>query len=93
MFKKALLCVITLSIFIPSAEAYTPGDANSDSNITLADVIYLVNFIFRFGYRPHPVCSGETVRDGMFTSSDIIFLVDYLFKAGPAPAASGTCCP
>ena len=62
------------------------GDVNQDANITSADIIYLVNFVFKGG--PPPQLSeseGDTNCDGSVTSADIIFLVNFVFKGGPPP--------
>ena len=61
------------------------GDTNADGVITSADVILLVNHIFRGGTLP---CNdtGDANCDGLVTSADAIYLVNYVFKGGPAPA-------
>lgn len=66
--------------------AYRPGDVNADGRITLSDVIYLVNYIFRHGAPPQPLASGDTRCEGRNpTLSDVIYLVNYLFKGWAAP--------
>jgi hypothetical protein len=58
------------------------GDVNGSGNITLADVIYLVNYIFRDGPDPIPEYSvGDSNCDGQITLVDIIALVNHLFKS------------
>jgi hypothetical protein len=63
-----------------------PGDANEDGTTTSADLIYLVNYIFKSGFVPSPC---EAVADanctGSVDSADLIFLVNFFFKSGPAP--------
>jgi len=61
------------------------GDANGDGKITVSDVVYLVNYLFKGGPAPKPFESGEANCDGKVTVSDVVYLVNYLFKGGPVP--------
>lgn len=61
------------------------GDANCSGAITLADAIYLVNYIFKSGLAPCCKVLGDANCSGTITLADIITLVNYLFKSGPAP--------
>jgi uncharacterized Ntn-hydrolase superfamily protein len=64
------------------------GDVNVDGVVTSADVIYLVNHVFKSGAPPQPVPeAGDVNQSGALTSADIIFLVNYIFKSGPAPCS------
>lgn len=63
------------------------GDANSDGGVNIADIVYLVNYLFKTGPLPLPILdSGDANCDGGVNVADIIYLVAYLFKAGPKPA-------
>lgn len=63
------------------------GDANADKQVTVSDVIYLVNYLFKGGPSPVPILeAGDPNCDGKVTVSDVIYLVNYLFKSGPPPA-------
>jgi len=63
------------------------GDANGDGRITAADIVYLVNFVFKSGPAPSPQSAeGDANCDGSISAADIIYLVNYVFKGGPAPA-------
>ncbi|HEX9917140.1 MAG TPA: FG-GAP-like repeat-containing protein, partial [candidate division Zixibacteria bacterium] len=69
---------------------YSCGDCNGDCKITVSDVVYLINYLFKGGYVPVPEkCLGDANGDGKVTVSDVVYLINYLFKGGPAPAA---CC-
>lgn len=69
------------------------GDSNSDGNIALPDIIFLVNYVFKGGPVPSPLCRGdENGSGGNANLADIIYLVNYVFKGGPAPQKSGVCC-
>jgi hypothetical protein len=61
------------------------GDVNEDGAITIADVIHLLNFLFKDGPAPHQPILGDTDCSGYITLSDAIFLLNYLFKGGPPP--------
>jgi uncharacterized delta-60 repeat protein len=61
------------------------GDANKDSKVSLADIVYLINYLFKFGPAPEPIQSGDANCDGKVSLSDIVYLINYLFKFGPAP--------
>lgn len=62
------------------------GDVNLTTTITSADIIYLVNFVFKGGDAPLPCdAAGDVNCTGTVTSADIIYLVVHVFKGGPAP--------
>jgi hypothetical protein len=66
--------------------SYLVGDPNADSTVTSADVIYLVNFVFKGG--PQPLINyraGDVDCNGPINSADLIRLVNYVFKGGAAP--------
>jgi len=67
-------------------DQFTRGDANGDKKVTVSDVIYLVNYLFKGGSRPVPCESGDVNCDGKVTVSDVVYLINYLFKGGPPPA-------
>lgn len=70
--------------------AYCPtGDSNEDSVITAADIIYLVNYVFKGGPEPVPcVALGDVNCSGTVTSADIVGLVAYIFRGGVRPCYS-----
>jgi len=65
--------------------------ADIDGNGTgpdIADLVYLVNYMFGGG--PPPPCMDEADVDGNGSGPDIadlVYLVAYMFQGGPAPAA------
>ena len=70
------------------------GDINESGNITSADVIYAVNYVFKAGPTPLPCeAAGDVNCDGVVTSGDIIYLVNYVFKGGAAPCDVCTMIP
>jgi hypothetical protein len=67
------------------------GDVNLSGTVTSADIIVLVNFVFKGGATPQPcAANGDVNCGGTVTSSDIITLVNYVFKGGAAPCNTCT---
>lgn len=65
--------------------AFMWGDANGDKKVTVSDVIYLINYLFKGGPTPVPLEAGDANCDGKTTVSDVVYLINYLFKGGPPP--------
>ncbi len=65
------------------------GDVNADKIIDIADIIYLINYLYKSG--PEPTCSpiascGDANHDTLVDIADVIYLINYLFKSGPSPS-------
>ncbi len=73
-------------VLILGIASYKRGDVNGDNKISVTDVIYFINYLFKGGNPPNPLGVGDANCDGKSTVSDVIFLINYLFKGGPAPA-------
>lgn len=60
-------------------------DGDSDDQIDIADLVYLVDYMFNDG--PPPLCATEADldADGQTNISDLVHLVDYMFNGGPPP--------
>ena len=58
------------------------GDANADGAINIADVIYLINYLFLAGSGPCPMEAGDANCDGFIDVADIMYLTNYLFLGG-----------
>lgn len=68
------------------ARKYLCGDANADVQITVSDVVYLINYLFKGGPAPIPcLVAGGANGDSHVTVSDVVYLITYLFKGGPPP--------
>jgi hypothetical protein len=59
-----------------------PGDANLDGKVTVSDVVYLVNYLFKGGPEPWLLFTDAN-GDTKTTVSDVVYLVNFLFKGGP----------
>jgi len=63
------------------------GDVNKDGVINSADVVYLINYLFKGGTAPDPIQTGDVNLDGVVNSADVVYLINYLFKGGPPPCS------
>jgi hypothetical protein len=64
---------------------YLAGDPNHDGMIDVADVIYLINYLFLSGSEPDPYESGDANGDGQVDIGDVVYLANYLFLGGAPP--------
>ncbi len=81
---------VTMQNYLPQqsralVSEYMPGDVNSDMLITIDDVVYLLNYLYKSGQAPDPLESGDANCDLVVDLSDAVFLLNYLFRNGPAP--------
>ncbi len=67
------------------------GDANSDGGLNVADVVYLINMVFKGGPEPDPFCKGDANGDGAADVGDAVYMISYVFRGGSAPTEN--CCP
>jgi hypothetical protein len=67
-------------------EGFYRGDVNKDGKLSAADVIYLVNFMYKSGPKPKEFTDqGDINNTGNVNAADLIYLINYLYKSGPAP--------
>jgi hypothetical protein len=65
--------------------AFVHGDDNCDGKITVADVVYEINYLFKGGPAPLPPEVGDVNCDNKHTVADVVYKINYLFKGGPLP--------
>lgn len=75
------------AVFVWNAAGTLAGDANADGNFTAADIIYMVNHIFKGGPGPVVPGHGDVNCDNVTTSSDVIRLVNFIFKSSIPPCS------
>lgn len=69
------------------------GDTNRDGKQNIADIIFLVNFVFKGGSEPTPYtigninCDFASGGDDIINIADIIAMVNFVFKGGKAPCS------
>ena len=61
------------------------GDATGDSVVNVADIMYMINYLFKSGPEPVSFVAGDANCDGDHGILDIVFLVNYLYKGGLPP--------
>lgn len=64
---------------------YCRGDFNLSGAITSADIILMVNYIFKSGPPSTDPWTMDVDVSGSTTAADVIFLVNHVFKGGSAP--------
>jgi len=86
LFLFATLVILLAGV--SPAVAGTCGDINNDgSGPNVADLTYLVAYLFQGGPPPGQMYAADVNGDGSATPnvSDLTYLVAYLFHGGPAP--------
>lgn len=61
------------------------GDASGNGDINVGDAVFLINYIFKGGPAPQPVCIGDANGNGDVNVGDAVFLIAYIFSGGPPP--------
>ncbi len=61
------------------------GDLDQDGAINIADLTYLVSYLFQGGPAPDPYGSGDVNCDGTVNVADLTYFVAYFFQGGPEP--------
>lgn len=62
------------------------GDCNGDGLVNLADIVFLINYLFRGGPPPSIPQAGDANCDGRVNLVDLVYLINYIFRSGPAPS-------
>jgi len=73
--------LLTLSV-LPGTP-FIRGDVNDDSSVTISDVVYIINYLYKGGPAPSPLEKANTNCDVEINVSDVIYFINYLFKFGP----------
>lgn len=76
----------TQELFITVTESsFIRGDVNHDGLVDLGDVMYLINYLYKYGPEPLPWEAGDVTCDGIIDLTDVLYLINYLYKDGPSP--------
>jgi len=78
----------TLACFSGGLDAlnYICGDIdNNGSEPDIADLVYLVDYMFNSGPPPEVMEAANMDGEGEITIADLVVLVDYMFNSGPPP--------
>jgi serine protease AprX len=66
---------------------YLTGDVTGDATINLADLVYLINYLYRGGRAPSPLFLGDVNCDDAVDLADMVYLIDYQYQNGSAPCS------
>ncbi len=61
------------------------GDATGDGLIDVADVLYLINYLFLGTSAPCPMEAGDATCDGIVDVADVLLIINYLFLGTSPP--------
>ena len=63
------------------------GDANGDGTVSVEDVVYVANYLFKSGSEPIPWQAGDVNCDDNVTVTDVVYIVNYLWRSGAPPCS------
>jgi hypothetical protein len=66
------------------------GDANGDDQINVGDAVFIINYVFKGGEPPDPLCEADANGDGDVNVADAVYLINFVFKGGNPPVDD--CC-
>ncbi len=70
------------------AQIVARGDGNGDYDINVADAVYMINYVFKFGPPPEPELAGDANCDSQANVADAVYLINYTFNGGPPPGCA-----
>ncbi len=86
-FVLRLMAALASLIVAPGARLaatdFLRGDANSDGVVSLADVQFIGNWVFRAGSWPECHDAANANSDSKVNIADAIWIVNFLFRGGP----------
>ncbi|MFQ5453045.1 MAG: hypothetical protein ACE5D6_02515, partial [Candidatus Zixiibacteriota bacterium] len=88
LFSMFLLLLIS---FATPAQGQICGDVNNDGNVDIADMVYLLDYIFNNGPAPVNLYYANMNQCDGLDVSDIAYLNNYMFNGGPAPCEGPPC--
>ncbi len=86
--KDILYWTSTSEDFLDIYEAvalYATGDVNGDGIISVSDIVFLINYLFKGGTAPYPLWKADANGDCQVSLSDVVYLISFLFKGGDPP--------
>lgn len=64
---------------------HVSGDVNSDGLVDIADLVYMVSFLFTGGPPPPFDLAADLDGSCAVDIADLVYLVDFMFNGGPQP--------
>ncbi len=69
-----------------SPAAYVNGDVDRSGAVSIADAVFLIQYIFASGPSPTPWSAGVYIDPTPAVSiADVVYLINYIFAGGPPP--------
>ncbi len=57
------------------------GDADGNGQTSIADAVFLINYIFSGGPAPVSLCAGDADGSGNISIADVVALINYIFRS------------
>lgn len=80
-----VISIVAATILYPTSVsngALICGDLDRSGGITAADIIWLINYVFKGGPMPEPDELADVNGDLTINLSDVIYLINYVYKGG-----------
>ena len=85
--------LVTVPVTLEVTPTFIRGDGNGDGNLTVADAVYLISYVYRAGPVACEDCCDAN-DDGGITSADAIYIVSHIYRSGfPPPNPFPDCGP
>jgi len=69
------------SVILP----YICGDVDNAEGISILDVVFLINYIYKEGPPPNPMDAAEVNGTPPISILDVVYLINSIYKDGPDP--------
>lgn len=69
---------------------FEPGDSNDDGGVNIADVVFIISYIFALGPVPPCLDQADTNGSNEITIGDVTSLIAWIFATGPPPICGTT---
>ena len=73
-------------------QTFVRGDSNADASIDIADVVFVLEYLFAQGNVPLCEDTADSNDDGWIDIADPVFMLNYLYGDGTAPVAPFATC-
>jgi hypothetical protein len=80
------------SICVPEHALFVRGDGNNDGLVDVADIVFVLQYLFLDGPEPECEDAADFDNDGHINITDPVFLTLYIFQNGIAPPSPYPTC-
>ncbi len=77
-----------ISFFVPLTVRLLHGDIDSQPQISLGDLLYLIRYLYKGGPAPADLWQADLDCNGTVDLVDVVILLNYLYRQGPAPCTT-----